>query len=244
MTTGIITRIRYPELYSRMMFSARETSYGDIRFLSSLDNGQPKLAESYNLMGSISTADILLFVHDDVIFLSHGWDRKIREAFKFGFNVAGAVGSQKYEGGMIFDAGKQYSAGKVVGRVDGKRVVKLMDNQAEIEPVKVVDGMFLAVERKHFLKTGFDQQFDGLFYYDIDLCLRSNCCVVDILIAHEKPDNLKGSYPKDMKPMEDYVQDFNKKHGFNSDFPIGDQRCDSIEYADYCNLHKEMNYAG
>ena len=157
----------------------------------------------------------------------------IEDALSLGFNVAGVVGSQKYDGGLIFDAGRKYSAGKLVYLQDGKRNVKLMANRSEVEPVKVVDGLLMAVDRKHFQKAGFDWQFDGLFYYDVDLCLRSNCCVVDILVSHEKPADLWGKYPDDMKPQEYYAPAFNKKHGFKGEPPIGDQSCQQIPYEDY-----------
>lgn len=229
----IITRIQYPQLYTRMVNSAKETAVGDIRFSSAFNDGMPKLAESYNFLGALAKGDILLFVHDDVIFLSPGWDKKIVQAMEIGFNVVGVVGSQKYEGGMIFDSGSSYSCGKVCNIQDGKRVVKLMQHRSDLEPVAVVDGMFMAVEASHFAKTGFDWQFDGLFYYDMDFCLRSNCAVADILVSHEKPDELRGKYPEGMKPMGHYAPIFNKKHGFKGEPAIGDQRCDSIPYEDY-----------
>lgn len=230
---SILTRVRYPELYRKMQESARGTASGPIMFSMMEDDGSPRIAESYNLLGATSMADILLFVHDDIVFLSKGWDDKIREALVLGFDVVGVCGSQKYDGGMVFDSGKQYSAGRVVSRVGDKRVVKLMENRSEIEPVRVIDGMFMATTREHFLKTGFEMQFDGLFYYDLDFCLRSKCAVIDILVAHEKPDHLRGIYPPGMRPMGDYVDAFNKKHGFKSDPPIGDQRCDTVEYSNY-----------
>ena len=229
----LISRIKHPELYVKMQSSARAMATGPIMFTAAHDDGQPRVAESYNLLGAASMADILLFVHDDIVFLSKGWDEKIVEAMALGFNVVGAVGSKEYAGGMVFDAGYKHSAGKVVGLTDGKRTVKLMAHRTEIEPVMVIDGMFLAVSREHFLKTGFDWAFDGLWFYDLDLCLRSKCAVVDILVSHEKPDHLRGVYPKDMRPMSDYEPAFNKKHGFKGNAPIGEQRCDSMLLEDY-----------
>ena len=229
----IITRIRYTDLYRKMQESARKTASGPIMFSASHDDGSPRIAESYNLLGATSMCDILLFVHDDVIFLSNGWDKKIEDAFKLGFNVAGVVGSQKYDGGMIFDAGRQYAAGKLVYLPGSRRMVKLMANRSEIEPVKVVDGLFMAVDSKHFQKNGFDLQFDGLFYYDMDFCLRSNCVVIDTLVSHEKTSDIRGKYPEDMKPREHYAEAFNKKHGFKGEPPIGDQSCQQVPYEDY-----------
>ncbi len=234
MTIDILSRIRYPQLYNRMRASAKAMAYGPVNFRTMLDDGGPKLAESYNLLAAVSDADVLVFAHDDIIFESRGWDRAVLDALDLGFNLVGAVGTKKYSGGLIFDSGRAHAAGKVIYRENGERVVKLMTNRSEIEPVEAVDGMFLAVDRKHFLAIGgFDTKFDGLFYYDTDLCLRSNCAVVDILLAHEKPANLRGVYPEGMKPIEAYRDQFNAKHGFKSDPPIGDQRCDSMKLSDY-----------
>lgn len=229
----IISRIKYPELYRKMQESARATATGPIMFTAAHDDGQPRLAESYNIIGITSMADILLFVHDDVIFLSKGWDEKVREAIDWGFNVVGVVGSKEYSGGMIFDSGRPYSAGRVCGIKDRKRTVRIFEHRAEIEPVKVVDGLFMAVSRDHFIKTQFDEKFDGLFFYDTDFCLRSNCAVVDILVSHEKPDHLRGVYPPDLRPITDYEPAFNKKHGFKGNEPIGDQSCEAVLLEDY-----------
>lgn len=233
MKIDIICRVKYPELFNKMKQSAKDTALGEIGFSTMLDDGQPRLAMSYNLLGSLSTADILLFVHDDIVFLSNGWDMKIKDAIKLGFNMVGVVGTQKYDGGLIFDSGRKYGAGKVVGTWEGKRRIKLMENRTEIEPVKVIDGMFMAITRPHFLEQLFDDRFDGLFYYDVDMGLRSNCAVVDILVAHEKPDHLAGQYPPGMTPREYYMPIFNQKHGFKSDPPLGDQSCENVVYDDY-----------
>lgn len=230
---NIVSRIKYPELYRKMQESARDTATGPIMFTAAHDDGQPRIAESYNLIGITSIPEILLFVHDDVVFLSKGWDEKIIDAMALGFNVVGVVGSKEYKGGMVFDSGREHSAGRIVGLKDGKRSVRIMNHRAEIEPVKVVDGLFMAVSREHFVKTQFDEAFDGLFFYDTDFCLRSNCAVVDILVSHEKPDHLRGVYPANMRPITDYAPAFNAKHGFKANPPIGDQSCEGVLLEDY-----------
>jgi len=181
-------------------------------------------------------ADILLFVHDDVVFLTEGWDAKVRDALALGFDVVGVVGSKEYNGGMVFDAGREHSTGRVCGLKDGKRVVRIFNHRAEIEPVKVVDGLLMATTREHFLKTQFDESFDGLFFYDTDFCLRSNCAVVDILVSHEKPDHLRGVYPPDLRPITDYAPKLNAKYGFPAVTPIGDQSCEAVSLADYLGV--------
>lgn len=229
----IITRVRYPELYRKMQASATEMATGPIAFSASFDDGSPRLADSYNLLGAVAVGDVLLFAHDDVVFLSKGWDEKIKDAIAIGFNCVGVTGSKKYAGGMVFDAGREHSAGRICGLRDGKRIVRVMAHRSEIEPVMVLDGCFMAVEAGHFRATGFDAQFDGLFFYDLDFCLRAKCAVADILISHEKPAHLWGKYPDGMRQLADYEPAFNAKHGFASAPPIGDQRCDSLALEEY-----------
>lgn len=234
MTIEIITRVAHPELYLQMQATARAMANGPLRFSAMLNDGLPKMAETYNILAGNSSADILVFAHDDISFLSKGWDDKIRDAMALGFNVVGCVGTQKYAGGLIFDSGNPYSVGKIVGQYEGKRRVKMMTHHAEVEPCQAVDGCFMAVKSNHFANVGgFDMDFDGLYYYDVDLCLRSKCAVADILIAHEKPEELRGVYPSNMRPISCYSAAFNKKHGFSDDPEIGDQHCDSMLYDDY-----------
>ena len=229
----IITRVKYPELYRKMQDTARAMASGPVMFTAAFDDGQPRIAESYNLIGITSMADTLLFVHDDVVFLSEGWDDKIKDALALGFDVVGVVGSKEYNGGMVFDAGREHSTGRVCGLKDGKRTVRIFEHRAEIEPVKVVDGLFMAMTRQHFIKTQFDESFDGLFFYDTDFCLRSNCAVVDILVSHEKPDHLRGVYPEGLRPITDYATKLNAKYGFPAITPIGDQKCEAVLLEDY-----------
>src|ERR1035437_8018669 len=193
----------------------------------------PKISETYNRMAALSKADILLFIHDDVVFLSECWDDKIIEAMEIGFNVVGVTGTKKYLGGTIFHSGREYATGKYAGYVDGKHVVRIMEHKDAIEPVRAVDGLFMAVSAEHFKHNRFDEQLNGLFFYDIDYCLRSNCAVADILVSHEKPPELKGKYPKDMKPSEYYEPYFLKKHGLSPGYPEGDQSCHSVLLSEY-----------
>lgn len=233
MTIDILCRVRYPQLYARMCKSARATTSGGLGFIFEDDDGSPKLAESYNRMGARSKADILLFVHDDVIFIDQDWDKKLVEGFDLGFDVLGVSGSKNYEGGTVFQSGREHAAGKYSAIVDGKRVVRLMFNDDSIEPVKVLDGMFLATTREHFRDNRFDEKLGGLFFYDLDYCLRSRRATVDILVSHEKPNDLRGKYPDDMKPQEFYEPYFLEKHSLFANYPTGDQRVDTVLLTDY-----------
>src|SRR5260221_8836571 len=182
-------------------------------------------------MGSKSKADILLFVHDDIVFLEYGWDVKLIEALSK-YEVAGVCGSVGYTGGKIFDSGKL--AGKIVGLIEGQEVVKVVGDVNGHVEVTALDGCFLAINSSHFNTHKFDEYFDGIFFYDIDYCLRSKCCVVDILVEHSKPPKYYGKYPSDLKPIENYWDKFHLKHGLTPS-PERNKVCKAMLLKDYQN---------
>ena len=214
MSIDIVTRVRYKDLHQRMMDSALSTFMVDAPgFKYEYDDGQPRIAKTYNRLGKSSKADILVFAHDDIEFLSPGWDSVIIEALSDGVDVVGVVGMEKYNGGKFMGSFPEGAVGKWVTLIDGKKNVKSLNPKSG--PVRVVDGMLMAMTREHFIKILFDEQFDGLFFYDLDFCLRSRCAVVDILVGHNKPEQYYGKYPSDMNPIGDYWDRFHDKHGLD-----------------------------
>ena len=244
MKIDIACLVRYPELHERMAASAKKTaSVASLGFITQADDGLPHLAAAYNRMAAQSDAEIVLFVHDDVHFMEPGWDGKLIEALLSGFDVAGVVGSREYSGGRIFDSGNRHGAGKFVCQEDGIQHVKLLGPCKSVEPVAVIDGMFMAVKKSHWQVCRFDEQFDELFFYDLDYCLRSRCCVVDTLIAHEKPKEHFGKYPEHMKPIEHYWAAFHDKHSLSHSAPIENQVCHKMTLPDFLRTGQQRAYA-
>lgn len=235
----IICRVKYNDLYARMQESALRTARCVTPgFITQIDDGQPKIAESYNRLGSISRASILVFVHDDVEFLSDGWDVALLES---DHEINGVIGTVKYEGGRIFHAGTEYGRGKYVSDINGEKAVKIMSPCRSGDIIAAVDGMFMAVKRDHFARHKFDQNFDGLFFYDLDYCLGHDCGIADILIGHYKPKEYFGVYPKDMKPIGNYWGEFHAKHGLNPKSQE-DQAVGAVPLDDYLKIGHEQAY--
>lgn len=210
MKIDLITRVQYSDLYDRMILSATKTCDGNFGNLYEKDDiGQPEIAATYNRLSKQSKADILAFVHDDVEFLEPGWDTKIKDVFaEYKPDIVGVIGSKDYRGGGCFDAGN------AVGMFANCEGVKIISPKKSFEPVMVVDGLLMFVERDFLEKQRFDEKFDGLFYYDIDLCLRSNAVgVTSLLVKHSKPQERYGIYPNGMRPREDYDPLMYEKHG-------------------------------
>lgn len=219
----LITRIREQSLYDRMLSSAKENAYAPFQNHFEVDTeGKPKCAETYNRLGRASKADIIGFVEDDVEFMEPDWDVHISEIFaEYQPEILGVIGSTAYDGGKYFDAGYQYGVGMIMGNSG----VRILSAKNRFTPCKVIDGMLMFVDREFFEKEQFDETFNGLFYYDIDLCLRSKKVgVTSLLVKHSKPPELVGIYPKDMEPVEVFTPDFENKWGF-TDHVVNSQQC-------------------
>ena len=219
----LITRIRDLTLYKRMLDSAKDTAC--IKFDNHFDidtEHKPKCAETYNRLGKQSGSDILCFVEDDVEFLDRNWDVHVEEIFaEFKPEILGVIGSTKYEGGKYFDSGYKFGVGMIAGNTG----IRILGPKTRYTPAKVIDGMLMFVSKEFFQKEQFDETFNGLFYYDIDYCLRSKKVgVTSLLVKHSKPPELYGVYPKDMEPIEVYTPEFEKRWGKGSG-EVENQQC-------------------
>ncbi len=229
----LITRIQSPKLYERMETSALATSYcGSHSFLYEFDDvGLPKCAQTYNALAQMSKADIFCFIEDDVEFISNDWDRIVEEIMaEYDCDILGVVGATEYHGGGYFDAGCATSFGQVAcnkSKTEQETYVRILSEYYRYKKVKVIDGMLMFAKRESFLKEMFDEKtFDELFYYDIDLCLKSDRVAItsDILVKHSKPPEMYGVYPKNMKTVDQYEPALLERHGLTKR-PAKDQTC-------------------
>lgn len=168
------------------------------------------------------------------------WDKIIERLFsKYDIDILGVVGAEKYAGGGVFNSGLGHVFGMVGTSQDNESYVKILSPYYECKMVEVVDGLIMFVDRKYWELNNFDEiNFDELFFYDVDFCLRSKKVFVtcDILVEHSKPDTLRGVYPETMKPYEFYSDKFRDKHNFTESEP-GDRRCLMIK-TDYYNKER------
>ena len=234
---SLITRVQNTGLNARMVCSALGTSLGGVglEFVSAPNpEGLPIIAPTYNRLAERAKGDILLFVHDDIEFVEEGWDARLVETFADGnFDVLGVVGVDKYDGGQLVSAGHPHTFGKFMNRSGNELKVNIYGPRVGSRAMAAADGMFMAVRAEHFKRVKFDEKLDGLFFYDIDYCLRSSTGLVDILVAHYKPPELYGKYPKGMKPMEAYEPYFYAKHDLKGKVKAGDTRALSVSREDY-----------
>ncbi len=226
----LITRVRTPALHDRLIASAKRTADKPFEFHSELDTENvPKIAETYNRLAESSKSDILCFVHDDIEFISDGWDTTIEDLFaEYDADIIGVVGANKYEGGRVFDAGWEHSLGHFMCELNGVPTIKVLSRFHRYVPAKVVDGMLMFARKDYWEMNKFDLAFDELYFYDTDFCLRGKVGIAcGITVKHSKPKELYGVYPEGIKPITFYEPLLNEKHGFTKK-ASGPQGCAAV----------------
>jgi GT2 family glycosyltransferase len=121
-------------------------------------------------------SDLLLFLHEDVLFITHDWVLLVDEAFKqadvVGVGIAGSAILAKDN--TWFGAGQPYIHGHVIHPHDehADREVFFAPNEATAEVV-VLDGVFIAARADDARALGFDgERFPKFDLYDVDFTLR------------------------------------------------------------------------
>lgn len=164
-----------------------------------IDNTQyPKgITQVYNIGASKAQHDILCFVHEDVIFSTQNWGKKLIEYF-----------NTDSELGLIGIAGSKYKSNKPSGwynnlkqadccniwhlDAQGKKQHLFLnpDTQSSYQEVVSLDGVFLCTRKKVWNETKFDEELlKGFHLYDIDFSVRvskrhKNIVIYDINIVH------------------------------------------------------------
>lgn len=165
------------EYFSKFRNSIERTIGVDFELIK-IDNPKKySLSEAYNIGGEQAQFDLLLFVHEDVVFVSKDWGLTIKKLFEenIKLGVVGVAGSLK----------KSYLPtgwGTGTSEYDRINLIQVTEDQESThstrklnepsELVKVIDGVFIATTKKIWEKFKFDESILGFHFYDIDFSLR------------------------------------------------------------------------
>ncbi|MDD5672588.1 MAG: glycosyltransferase [Chitinivibrionales bacterium] len=163
-----------------------------------IDNSQNKfgICAAYNLGVAQSRGDILVFVHEDCVFLENGWGAVLAQKFAADdrIGMVGVAGTQ-----YLFEdvpawvkAGMPFVKGRVLHDIDaGQKFVMTVFSWEEGDfEVVALDGLFFAVRRSLFEQVRFDDvNFNRFHFYDLDICMqvrRTHKIIVttDIIVKH------------------------------------------------------------
>jgi hypothetical protein len=132
------------------------------------------ISKAYNEGANKAQYNTLLFIHEDIQFLTNGWGNILIESLKTeNLGILGvAGGTRKFNLPTGHDQG-----------IDADRRLFVKHHKSEsdkhiffrdLEPVKTLDGVFLAMSKLTWEKIKFNEAIDGFHFYDMDISLRTS----------------------------------------------------------------------
>lgn len=154
-------------------------------------------SEAYNKGALEARYDILLFIHEDIKFMTPNWGRLLINHHLL--EKAGVIGlaGGKYvpsaPGGWFTDNEHAF-INIIQGEKDGPK--KKIQTFSKAQKAFALDGVFLSIKKQIFAQYKFDEHLKGHHGYDTEITLRIakryfNYVISDILIEHYsagKPD--------------------------------------------------------
>ena len=156
----------------------------------------------YNKMAEQAKFDNLLFVHEDIVFHTYGWDKVLAEKFaEADCGVIGfAGGTSKYPFPYGWGGSKRFIHRNYIQDFSYNESKYIKESADEpFTEVITLDGMFLAARKDVWSKCRFDDQtFTGFHSYDTDFSTSvhvagfKNYVCNNVLIEHQST----GSFSK------------------------------------------------
>jgi hypothetical protein len=151
------------------------------------------LASAYNQAARDVTHEHIVFVHDDVEFVSGDALAALAAAMQSA-DVVGLAGSARASGPAVLWSGHPHLHGWVSYPAvsgEGYEAAPLSLEHGVIAGMQALDGLLLACRREVVLGVGFDAAtFDGFHFYDLDFCVRAHragwrlAVTTDVLAVH------------------------------------------------------------
>ena len=153
-----------------------------------INNGEYSLTELYNKALQETTNNIVVFCHDDIIFETKNWGKRLLKNFKENeeYGIIGIAGTTD-----IDETGRWWNDNtKMVGVVKHRHNGKTWENKyssifnKQVLQTVIVDGLFFAVN-KDKIKENFDEDVKGFHFYEIDFCFRNHLKGVKIGVTFD-----------------------------------------------------------
>lgn len=189
MTIAFSTRKKRDEYIEHIK---KTCALSDLELLIYENNGERSLTDIYDEVLSKAKNDIIVFCHDDLIFDTPYWGKKLLKHFKRNpdYGIIGIAGTNHLIDGRWWSLKKSMHG--IVNHTNG--VIKWPSVYSppqgnKIKQMVALDGLFFAVNRTK-LKCGFDKTFDGFHFYDLSFCVPNHLhgvkigLITDILVTH------------------------------------------------------------
>jgi len=175
-----------------------------------VDNSKNKYSifQAYNIGFCKSIFEIICFVHEDVLFHTQDWGKKVVEYFsnpKVG--LIGILGSHYLPALPGSWGSTKIISGTIIQGINDKLKKSNLRYHANSEsslPAVLLDGVWLCVSRTAMENVNFDEKtFRGFHCYDSDICLQIKKqhfeirVIFDIILEHFSTGNKNSLWVKD-----------------------------------------------
>ena len=181
------------------------------------NNGEFSLSEVYNDILKKSQNDIVVLCHDDIYFDSKNWGSKILNYFKRNsdYGILGVAGSTSLPSSGKWWEDFSKLKGIVNHEHDGKKWESKYSTSLgnQLDNVLLVDGLFLAINKKN-IKKNFNEDVKGFHFYDVDFSFRNHLegvkigVMYDVRITHKSIGMTNEQWEKN---REEFAEKF-KEH--------------------------------
>ncbi len=206
---SLIVCHRNKEQLANFKASVTQSCEGEYEFII-IDNTKNahSIFEAYNLGIDKASGDILAFCHEDILFETQAWDKKLYNHFSENskLGLVGCVGGtalpaspapwwnrnhynthfihllQKWKDG---DNSHRWSYNEPYKNTD---LVLHKENSTGkvLNQVTAVDGFFMAMPKQARQVVKFDTHtFKGFHCYDLDICMQINKAGMEVAVAHD-----------------------------------------------------------
>lgn len=161
----------------------------DFEIIEYINKKEFSLTELYNRGLKESKNDIVIFIHDDLLFEQDSkWGKKVLKHFNDSdFGILGKAGTTSItQSGRWWDESHLMVGSVYHTQVNNETNKKITWESRysgifkdEIVPVVLVDGLFIAVNKKR-IKKDFDENIKGFHLYDVDFSLANHFAGVKI----------------------------------------------------------------
>lgn len=203
---SIIVSSYKEEYFSNFKNSLKSTIGVPYELIKIENQNKFSLSEAYNIGGEKAQFEILLFVHEDVIFISENWGQSLLKLFEENqkLGIVGVAGSLK-------KSSLPTGWGTGTSEFDRINLIQVTDNKGKThttrkanesaEHIKVLDGVFIATPKIIWKKFKFDESVSGFHVYDIDFSLRvtqyyTGLISYEILLKHFSLGNYNTEWVK------------------------------------------------
>ena len=132
--------------------------------------GTHSLSEAYNIILEKSSNDIVVLCHDDIYFDTKNWAQKLVKHYKRNpdYGILGVAGSVHLPSSAKWWEKPKNMRGIVNHEHEGRKwESKYSENLGnQLDDVVLVDGLFIAMNKKKLKKT-FNEEVKGFHFYDV-----------------------------------------------------------------------------